>query len=206
MCFSATASFTASATLGVIGVATLVKTKNKKAWPLAAIPLLFAFQQFVEGLLWVLLGSQSVYIVPLTHIYLFFALLFWPIYTPIAVLVLEPHKIRRLVLAIFCVVGVVIGAIFFVSFLRQPEAVQVVNKCLFYPFQMIDPLLFGCLYVLIVVGSGVISSRPIIKLLSLLTLVGALVAWFFYTVNFVSVWCFFAAIISVVLYFYPQKS
>ena len=52
MCFSATASFIAGTGLSVLGVATLRATRRKEEIPFAAIPLLFGFQQIVEGVLW----------------------------------------------------------------------------------------------------------------------------------------------------------
>lgn len=116
MCFSATASFTASAVLGFVGAATLIKTQNKKAWLLAAVPMLFSLQQFVEGLLWLSLKNHSEYTLPLTYIFLFFALLLWPIYVPIMALVMEPKKIRRRILFGFCIIGAIIGILFYASF------------------------------------------------------------------------------------------
>lgn len=205
MCFSATASFTASAVLGVVGAVTLGKTKNRRAWLLSAVPLLFALQQFVEGLLWVSIKSWPNQVLPLTHVFLFFALFLWPVYTPLMILLLEPSKIRRIIISFFCVGGAVVGTMFYVNFLQQPEIVRVVNKCLYYPNQIINPDLLKYLYILVTVGSGLISSRPIAKLFCLLVLVGSVITYFFYSVNFTSVWCFFAAIISAVLFFQPQK-
>lgn len=205
MCFSATASFTASAVLGIIGTATLGKTKNRRAWLLSAVPLLFALQQFVEGLLWVSLKSWSTYTLPLTHVFLFFALFLWPIYTPLMILMLEPNKIRRIIMLFFCVGGAIVGTVFYYNFLKQPEAVQIINRCLYYPNQTLHPELLKYLYVLVTVGSGLISSRIIVKLFCLLVLVGSIITYFFYSVNFTSVWCFFAAAISVVLFLEPQN-
>ena len=57
MCFSATASFGASAVLGVIGVAAVAKAKTKPQRLFASIPLVFAVQQLSEGFLWL---SQNI--------------------------------------------------------------------------------------------------------------------------------------------------
>ncbi len=59
MCFSATASFTASFSLSVLGVATPTQTTSKKQLLLATFPLLFAIQQFFEGVVWLNLDNQS---------------------------------------------------------------------------------------------------------------------------------------------------
>ena len=53
MCFSATASFGASAVLGTLGVITVAKAKTKPQKFFGTIPLLFSIQQLTEGLLWV---------------------------------------------------------------------------------------------------------------------------------------------------------
>ncbi|MCX6781131.1 MAG: hypothetical protein NT003_03415 [Candidatus Magasanikbacteria bacterium] len=205
MCFSATASFTASAALGLMGVATLVKTKNKKSWPLFAVPLAFGAQQFIEGLLWLSLKNGPSLTLPMTYAFLFFAFLFWPIYMPVAAYIMEPEKIRRQVMFLLGILGAVVGVLLYVNFVRNPEAAQILNRCLFYPDQIPYPSVLGYLYVIATIGPGMISSQKIIRIFSVLVLVFALIAWIVYTRDFTSVWCFFAAIISLVLYFYPEK-
>jgi hypothetical protein len=205
MCFSATASFTASVALGLVGTAGVIKTTDKKAWPLMAMPLFFALQQFVEGLVWVSIKSYPAYTLPLTHIFLFFALFFWPTYLPLAALSLETNKARRLIISIFCLGGTVVGIIFYGNFLRHPEAAQIINRCLYYPNLAPYPNLLGYLYILATIGSGMASSKAVVKVFSLLVLVFSLITWYFYAMNFISVWCFFAAIISLVLFFYPKR-
>ncbi|MFA6339026.1 MAG: DUF6629 family protein [Candidatus Paceibacterota bacterium] len=205
MCFSATASFATSAVLGATGVATLSKTKNRKAYLLSSIPLLFAIQQFIEGLIWVSINSWPSLTLPLTRIFLFFALFLWPIYIPMMILLIEPIKIRRIIISFFCAGGAIIGTMFFMNFLQQPEAASVLNHCIYYPDQVLRSTLLNCIYVFIVVCSGLISSRPIIKILSLLVFASSIITYVFYVTNFTSVWCFFAAIISLILFFNPQK-
>lgn len=205
MCFSATASFTASAVLGVVGVATLSRTKNRQGWLLSAVPIFFGLQQFIEGLLWVSIKSWPEYTLSLTHVFLFFALFLWPVYTPLMILLLEPNKIRRIIISLFCLGGAIVGAIFYVNFLNQPASAWVINKCLYYPSEILRPELLKYLYILFTVGSGAVSSRMIIKIFCLLILIGSIITYYFYSVNFTSVWCFFAAVASVMLFFQPQK-
>ena len=59
MCFSPTASFSASAALAVIGILTLKKTSAPHQFLFAYIPLIFASQQFIEGFLWLLLSKNG---------------------------------------------------------------------------------------------------------------------------------------------------
>ncbi len=57
MCFSPEADFTAAAVVGVVGVATLRLVREPRDLLIAALPLLFALHQFVEGFVW--LGLQG---------------------------------------------------------------------------------------------------------------------------------------------------
>ncbi|BBD55635.1 DUF6629 family protein [Planktothrix agardhii] len=90
MCFSATASFTASFSLSVLGVATPTQTTSKKQLLLATFPLLFAIQQFFEGVVWLNLDNQSsrVYYIGI-YVFLVFATAFWLIICPISVYLLS---------------------------------------------------------------------------------------------------------------------
>ncbi|WP_420856726.1 DUF6629 family protein [Sulfuriflexus mobilis] len=61
MCFSATASFTASALLLPVGVYCLHEARQAKKpyWLLAVMPLLFAIQQFLEGQRWLAVQAHQ---------------------------------------------------------------------------------------------------------------------------------------------------
>jgi len=51
MCFSATASFVTGAVLFAGGVAAVKFSENSRQLPFSAIPLIFSFQQIIEGML-----------------------------------------------------------------------------------------------------------------------------------------------------------
>src|SRR5579872_2083787 len=86
MCFSATASFAASAALLVISCITIYRTKAEgRKLMFAAIPLLFAIQQACEGLIWHSLSSNrsaTIY----TYLYLSFVFMVWPLWMPISIM------------------------------------------------------------------------------------------------------------------------
>src|SRR5277367_4028783 len=52
MCFSADANFVGSTVLGAVGVVTLTRVKHRRELLFAALPLLFAIHQFIEGFVW----------------------------------------------------------------------------------------------------------------------------------------------------------
>lgn len=205
MCFSATASFTAAGALGVIGTVTMVRTRRPEEFSLATIPIVFAIQQFIEGLLWLSLNNSGTYTLALTYLFLFFAFLWWPIYAPYLAFRLEKPGKRRTIIAGLCVLGAIVGSILYANFLLYPTAAININKCIFYDSPHEYSALLTYLYIVAIVGAGLVSTQPIIKLFSLLLGGFALTAWLIFLNNFTSVWCFFAAIISLVLCFHHLK-
>ena len=106
MCFSATASFTSSAILTGAGILALSRTRSALERPFAAIPLLFAAQQFAEGCLWLGLGSShDAGVRASTYIFLFFAQILWPIWIPISMMYMETDLIRRRILLLLSGLG-----------------------------------------------------------------------------------------------------
>ena len=110
MCFSATASFVAGASLSAIGVATLAKAERRSELPFAAIPLLFAIQQLVEGIVWLTFARDApVLREVVTNVYSVFSHVLWPIYVPFAITFLDATPWRRKTLRAFQVAGIVVG-------------------------------------------------------------------------------------------------
>ena len=100
MCFSASASLVAAAGLTGVGIASLRRTRHRAEVPFAAIPLLFAAQQFTEGALWVSFAYDAQLVrQAATHVYSVFSHTLWPIYVPIEVGLLEHGLWRRRTLA-----------------------------------------------------------------------------------------------------------
>lgn len=205
MCFSAGASFTASAVISVVGITALRHTTNSKMLPLALVPLFFAFQQFIEGLLWLSLNGTGAHAPFLTYIFLFFAFLWWPIYVPLLASSLEPDKKRRIILYGLLVLGLLVGLYLFAGFMLNPLPASIVNNSIYYTSSAPYSTLITYFYVLITVGAGLVSSQKIMHVFSILLGSSALIAWYFFTTHFTSVWCFFAAFISVVLVLYIRE-
>lgn len=110
MCFSAPASFIAGSVLSAAGVATLTQPKKKSEIPLALIPLFFGVQQLTEGLVWVSLQNGYLRLnLIATYSFSFFAQVFWPIFVPLAVVLVEPLAWRRKVIVVCGGLGEVVG-------------------------------------------------------------------------------------------------
>ncbi len=206
MCFSATASFTAAAVLSTTGVVTLKKAKSTSELPLASIPLLFGIQQAIEGIVWISFGSTLLNTIA-AYGFLFFAYVLWPILVPIATLLVETHPLRRRILQAFSAVGLAIGLYLLYFLVLEPGQAHILNQSIAYDFRHVYDLLYVAPYVVVTTVSGMVSSHRILNLFGFTAFVAFLVTQWFYNVNFISVWCFFAAILSVFIFWhFKQKS
>lgn len=201
MCFSATASFTAGAFLLGIGTLTLRAVRSPREFPFAAIPLLFAVQQLIEGVIWLTFSREAPLLnVVMTYAYSFFSHVLWPIYVPLAVLLIEPPGWRRQALAAFLVAGLGVGLYLLVMLLAFP----VVSRPTGQHVEYVSPHFFVAvamtLYLLSTSVSLVLSTHRIVRLFGALALVSFGIAYAFYAVWFISVWCLFAALLSAVVY------
>ena len=200
MCFSATASFAAGAALLGVGALTVSRVSRPAELPFAMIPGLFAVQQLIEGALWLTFPAQAPHSnFVLTHAYSFFSHVLWPIYVPIAVLLLEPEAWRRKVLAGIALAGAAVGLYLLYFLITEPIVSQVVNKHIRYDSPHFYVAAVVLLYVLATCVSSFISSCSTIRLFGLATFVALLAAYAFYAYWFISVWCFLAAALSVIV-------
>ena len=207
MCFSASASFAASGSLGIFGILILRKSKKDKDLLLATIPFIFATQQFIEGWLWVSMGRNSELVMALTYAFLFFALFWWPAYVPLVCYYLEADKARKNILQVLAWIGFLLGMYLYGNFIWHSVPATVVNKCIFYVNPLFKPinLILFLFYAVVTVGALVISGKKIINLFGVLAGLLAAFSLWIYLKNFISVWCFFGALVSSVLYFYFLK-
>lgn len=203
MCFSATASFAAGAGLATAGVATLRLVSRPSEIPFAAIPLLFGAQQLVEGMVWLSFGSAPpLPNPPLTFIYSLFSHVLWPIYVPFAVGLLETVAWRRRALAAMQIAGAVVGLYLLYYLVQSPITSQVLGKHIVYESPHFYFIAVMALYVAATCLSSMLSSHGIVRLFGILALVAFLAAYAIHAATLVSVWCFFAAILSFVVYLY----
>lgn len=198
MCFSATASFTAGGILLVAGSGTFVMTHKSPERLLALVPLFFGVQQLIEGVQWFAQRGTSA-CTALGYGYLFFAFLVWPVYVPIVVYVIEKSQERKKLLGIFIALGATVVAYLLFSLLTNPLTVNIIGNSIDYAVDVPNMFAAVLFYVATVCGAPLFSSRLIVKLSGLLTLIAFFVTYVAFRVTFTSVWCFFAAIISVII-------
>lgn len=200
MCFSATASFVAGSALSVLGVATLRATRRRAEIAFAAVPLLFGIQQMVEGALWLSFRYDAPHLkVTSTYLFSLFSHVLWPIYIPFAIGLLEVVTWRRRVIWGFQAVGLGVGSYLLYNLVALPlTAVAAANIVYVSPHFFKVPVML--LYIAATCVSGFFSSSGTVRLFGALALVLFLLAYGFFTVALISVWCFFAAVLSVIIY------
>ena len=201
MCFSATASFIAGGALSATGVVTISEAKTKAELPFASIPLLFGVQQLIEGVVWLSFGNTAFNVLA-TYSYSLFSHVLWPILVPFSVLLLETNPTRKKILWVLSFIGLMVGLYLLYFIVTEPITSEIVDKSIAYksPHLFLYPMLF-C-YFLATCVSCFFSSHKIVNLFGIVALIAAAVSAWFFTETFLSVWCFFAAILSVLVYWY----
>lgn len=206
MCFSATASFVAGVMLTGIGVQTLRLASEPRLKPLAWIPLLFGIQQFIEGTLWLSFRFESpVLSWSSTYAFTMFSHVLWPIFVPFAVGIIEPVAWRKNVIAIFQIIGWGVGLFLLYLVIRYPVS-AIAGEHIVYVSQHFYQAPVMMLYVAATCVGSFFSSYRLINLFGVMALILFFVAYGFYTVALLSVWCFFAAILSAILYWHLKNN
>lgn len=208
MCFSATASFVTAGAMVAAGAVTLRRVERREDLLLAALPLFFAAQQATEGMLWLALPVMPDQPVStwLTLTFLVFAKLFWPIIAPLAVLLAEPEPWRRRAMAACLAFGVAVALFFLWSFAVDSHASHIVGAHIVYSQTRSTPVIVGLAYLLATGVTPALSSHRYLKRFAAIVIAGSLVSFLFYWEAFVSVWCFFATAVSVVLVLHFERA
>lgn len=201
MCFSAEASFTGSAIITAIGIATLTKVKKPSQLPLAVIPFLFGIQQAAEGVVWVTLkngnapGLQNA----ATYIFLIAALVIWPTMISFSLWVLEKDNRRRKALAVLMATGGIVSLFYTFCLIFYNVHPQIQSFHILYvdEFPVTWTMIAFVLYVIVTIVPLFVSSVKRMWILGMLLAVSCLISVIFFVGYLASVWCFFAALISI---------
>ena len=208
MCFSATADFTGSVMLGAIGVATLREVKNRRELLLAAMPCLFAVHEFIEGFVW--LGLDGSLSQKVEHnagaAYMLFAQGLLPFALPLSVFLIEPTKRQRNRMLGFVILGGLLALYLTWGLIAYPTIISMQAHSVLYDNVITNTTLVAMLYVIATCGSLFFSGfRPLVEL-AWANLVGLLVVMLVKRYAFTSVWCAYAAVVSVIIYFFFRRT
>lgn len=198
MCFSVQADIAAGIVLLPLAAVSLREVRHVRELPFAAVPLLFAFHQLVEAVVWAWYDDHALS-EPLGHaaalLYVGFAMVVLPTLFPLSVLLLEPQG-ARLRVAPFVVLGVAMSVVFAVEVLSAPVTVRVHPHALEYLTGITHGGLLSVGYVVAVIGPAVLSGYRSVVSFGLVNLAGLIVVAVLYLDAFASLWCVYAALTS----------
>lgn len=204
MCFSMQASFASSLILFIISYLSFRKIRYQRQLLLVAIPFMFAIQQFAEGFVWASINYNW----PLefrnifSYIFLFFAFGVWPSLLPLTVYVSEKNNIAKKILKILFYFGIVVSSALLFNLITSNLVVFADCSHIIYLTKNFfssygSDLLAYCIPV---ITPFFISTNNKIKIFGLLIFFSLLYTLYAYQVYLTSVWCFFAAVISSMVY------
>ena len=208
MCFSPTASFTAGVGLLIVGGITMRQARRPADMPFAAIPVFFAIQQLIEGALWLTFPDKAPSLSTfLTNAYSVFSHVLWPVYVPIAVLLLETVRWHRIVHSAIAVAGAAVGVYLLYFLATVPIVATVIGNHIDYKSPHFYIVIVMVLYVLGTCVSSLLSSHFWVRMFGVVSFLSFAAAGYFYKIWFISVWCFFAAVLSsIVLVYFLRRN
>jgi len=207
MCFSASASFTVSSVLIPTGAYCFYRAHqiNHRYWVFALYPLIFGIQQALEGWLWLMLEHPDDISVRIPALgFIFFSHFFWLIWLPFSCYFLETRGGKKQLFLIFTLLGGLYGFAMFMPVLIFADWLEVslIHNSISYELKLIfddftPRSLVRAIYALIVLIPLLLSSQKYVRDFGILILISLAAATILFTEVFISIWCFFAAIVSL---------
>jgi hypothetical protein len=208
MCFSATANFVGSGVLGAVGVVTLTKVKHRRELLFAALPILFAIHQFIEGFVW--LGLDGVLSPVVAHdmgaAFMLYAQGLLPFLLPLSVLLFEPTEKSRRRMLPFLVIGGATTLYILWALTAYPLQLFVRGNSIVYINQATNNMAVALLYVIATCGSLFFSKIRMMVIFGAANLAILLAVMEFKRYAFTSLWCAYAAVASVIILAYLWRS
>ncbi|MBV1930822.1 MAG: hypothetical protein KUG71_03820 [Porticoccaceae bacterium] len=211
MCFSATASFTAAGILVPAGLYCLKKSNeiDRRYWAFAMLPLLFGIQQLLEGGVWAaLIAGEAAAARGFAFGFLFFSHFMWLGWIPYSSYLTESRMARKRLFLVMTWIGVLMGSYMYGPLLFKFEwmAVSIARHAIDYDLVFaLDTYLSQQaqtgFYGVVILLPLLLASDRYHKVLGGMALVSALITLAFFDWVFISVWCYFAAAISLYIFF-----
>jgi hypothetical protein len=210
MCFSPEASFAGGVIISAIGAVTITKVHKRSQLVFASIPLFFGIQQIAEGFVWLTIANPDLIIIQKisTYLFLILAQVIWPTLIPLSVLLMEEKKTKKKILTFLLIPGIILSLYYsfcLLSFSVHPqiEGYHILYKNGF-PRELSNPA-FG-VYLFVTITPLFVSGIKRIWLMGILMTLSCLITAIFFRQYLTSVWCFFAALISGVIYWILSDS
>jgi hypothetical protein len=210
MCFSPEASFAGGIIISTIGIATITKVHKPSQLLFASIPLFFGIQQIVEGILWLTIPNPEYINLQniATYFFLIMADFLWPMMIPLSVWFMEEKKNKKRILLILLILGSLLSFYYAYCLVFYNVNPEISGYHIFYrtdfPRSLSMPAFI--VYLIVTITPLFVSSIKRTHLMGVLMFLSCLVTAIFFTQYLTSVWCFFAALISGVVFWILRDS
>jgi hypothetical protein len=205
VCYSATASFCAGSLLSGISFLTVRKAirTDRSMLVLAFFPLIFGVHQFIEGGVWLTMGTPPFGSI-LVSSYIAIAFFAWPVLCPLSVAIAEQQSSAvRIAATIFFVVGCLIDA-YLMAKLYHADGIDVkqVGHSLQYliRYDSHPSVVVEYLYAATAILPFLLASNSMIKVFGLLTGIAFAISYLLLREVYFSTWCMAAALLSTIIY------
>lgn len=210
MCISAAVSYGSAIVLVGTGLHALRLSLRlaRPYWALALVPIFFGIQQAFEGRVWQMIDrGDPTAAVPFALGFLFFSHFHWLWWIPLSSYLIEPGVVRRRIFIGVATFGGMVGGMIFLTMLVHPELVEVGTRQLSIVYKLTSPYessfsipvpasaIYGLVILLPLIG----SSLRQLRIFGWLIAASLITASIFYGYAIVSVWCLFAALLSLYL-------
>jgi hypothetical protein len=197
-----------SGVLGAVGVITLTKVKHRRELLFAALPILFAVHQFIEGFVW--LGLDGILSPVVAHdmgaAFMLYAQGLLPFLLPLSVLLFEVDLTSRRRMLPFLVLGAATTLYILWALTAYPTQVYVKGNSIVYINQATNNTVVAVLYVIATCGSLFFSKVRAMVMFGAANLAILLVVMEVKRYAFTSLWCAYAAVASVIILGYFWKT
>lgn len=135
------------------------------------------------------------------YTFLLFAQVVWPAFVPLTILLFEKERRRKYILRVLSGIGIITSLYLFYCLLFYNVSAYMEQHHIKYDldFPLAYRWITGLLYIIAAVFSPLVSGSRHLRLLGWILLASYLVTRILYFDYLVSVWCYFAAILSVVV-------
>ncbi|MEV8093090.1 DUF6629 family protein [Kitasatospora sp. NPDC085879] len=202
MCWSAEADAAAGVLVAGLGTVCLLRVRDPRRLPLAALPLLLGVHQLVEAAVWLgedgRIGAGPAQAA--RTVWALIALPLLPLLVPFGVwCAAGPGSPRRRTLGALAVFGALVAVPLTVAVLRHPVAAEVRHHTLAYAVGVPWAPVLTAGYLLATVGPLLLGGDAALRRSGLVLGAGAVVCALLWRLAFASTWCALAALVAVLL-------
>lgn len=201
MCVNAEVSLASAIIVGAVGVSGLRYVQRPRDLVLATLPVAFAVHQASEAVTWTLLGEgpAGACAGPSVRTWVLFAWVLLPVWLAAGITLAEPDPSRRQAQARVTAVAGVAAVGWAVQALGPDVVAYDAGGHLVYPLPASWGVLLIGTYLVVVVGPGLLSSWPVLRLVGVAAAVSCAVSFTLARPGWPSLWCLAAAFLSLLV-------